>query len=323
MGAILVTGGCGYIGGVATELLASKGFEVIVIDNLSTGHKDILPKDVSFYNSNIGDIEALKNIFSKHKITAVLHFAGAALVGESMINPKKYFDNNFIQAQNLLNIMKLFNVNKFIFSSTCAVYGIPNPDDIPIKETTQTKPINPYGESKLLFEKLLDWHKEKYGLKYIALRYFNVAGSSKNIGERHKPETHLIPLVIKAAKNKNYELKIYGKNYLTKDGTAIRDYVHVMDLIDAHLLALEVLISNKNYSNIYNVGYGRGYSVMEIVNAAKDILKSEIKYIITERRLGDPPVLISDSSKIKKELNWTPKHDNLTDIMTSASKFVS
>ena len=317
---VLVTGGCGYIGGVATEILSSIGYKVVVIDNLSTGHEDNLSKAVTFYKTDIGNTNELKNIFSEHKIDAVLHFAGAALVGESINNPKKYFDTNFCQGHDLLTVMKLFNINKIVFSSTCAVYGIPEKHEIPIKETCCTKPINPYGESKLLFEGLLKSAKDTNGLQYIALRYFNVSGSSENHSEKHEPETHLIPLVIKAAKNKDYELKIYGKDYSTKDGTAIRDYVHVIDLIDAHICALNALFRNENCSNIYNVGYSKGYSVLEIVNAAKEVLNTDIKYIITDKREGDPPILIADSSKIKKELNWKPKHDNIKEIIRSASK---
>lgn len=317
---VLVTGGCGYIGSVATEILTSLDYKVIVIDNLSTGYRDNMSKDIPFYEIDIGNTDELKNIFSKHKIDVVLHFAGAALVGESVNNPKKYFDINFCQGQKLLNVMNLFNVNKFVFSSTCAVYGIPEEHEIPIKETCLTKPVNPYGESKLLFENLLKSSKDNNGLSYIALRYFNVAGSSKHHSERHEPETHLIPLVIRAAKNKDYKLNLYGKDYPTKDSTAIRDYVHVIDLIDAHICALNAILTNKNYSNVYNIGYNKGYSVLEIVNAAKEVLNTDIKYIITDRRAGDPPVLIADSSKIKKELNWKPKHDNIKEIISSASR---
>lgn len=320
---ILVTGSAGYIGGVATEILSSAGYTVIGIDNLSTGHKEFVPSSIPFYNCNVGNYKELSFIFSNHNIDAVMHFAGSALVAESVKDPQKYFNNNFYQAQNLLNVMSLFNVKKIIFSSTCAVYGIPDSKEIPIKETTKTKPINPYGESKLLFEEALKWHAKNYNLDYIALRYFNVAGSSENHFEKHEPETHLIPLVIKATKNPNYKLKIYGDDYSTKDGTGVRDYVHVVDLTYAHLLALEVLLNNKPHSNIYNVGYGKGFSVLEIVNAVKKILNTNFEYSIAERRPGDPPILISDSTKIKKELNWKPKYDNLEAIINSASRFIT
>jgi len=319
---ILVTGGAGYIGGTASELLLDEGFNVIILDDLSTGHKELITNKTPFYNSKIGDTEELNKIFSNHKIDAVIHFAGAALVHESMQNPKKYFDINFCQAQNLLNVMNKHNVKNFIFSSTCAIYGIPDKDEIPIKEETIPKPINPYGESKLLFETSLKWEKESNNLNFIALRYFNVAGSSKQHFENHKPETHLIPLAVNAAKSNN-TLKIYGNDYQTQDGTAIRDYVHVVDLINAHLCALKALIEKKNRSYIYNVGYGVGYSVFEIVNAVQEVLKTQVKYSITDRRSGDPPILIANSEKIKKELNWKPKHNNINEIIESTSRFIT
>lgn len=320
---ILVTGGAGYIGSVATEVLLENGYKVVVLDNLSTGHKDALLNNVPFYNANLGDTETLKNIFNENKIDAILHIAGTALVEESIKNPLKYFDINFCQAQNLLDIMIRFNVKKIVFSSTCAVYGIPNPSEIPIKESVRTKPINPYGESKLLFEKALEWYKKNDGLDYIALRYFNVAGASKTHGEKHNPETHLIPLIIKSIKNKNYELHVYGSDYPTKDGTCIRDYIHVIDLNLAHLKALEILISQKAHKNIYNLGYGHGYSIIDIINAAKEVFKKDVKYKILGRRVGDPPVLISDSRNIQEDLCFYPKFDDIHEIISSSSNFIN
>ena len=319
---ILLTGAAGYIGSIATEILIQEGYTVIALDDLSTGHKEALFDSVPFYNTNFGNTDELKNIFSKHKIDVVLHFAGAALVAESMKNPFKYFNINFCQAQNLLDVMTLFNVKKIVFSSTCAVYGIPKPEEIPIKETAETKPINPYGESKLLFEKALEWYKKSAGLDYIALRYFNVAGASKSRGERHNPETHLIPLVIKTVKSKDYELNIYGNDYPTKDGTTVRGYVHVVDLIYAHMLAIKVLINNKKHQNIYNIGYGHGYSVLEIVNSAQEVFKTKIPYKVSNKRQGDPPILIADSRKIKEDLNWIPRFNDINEMITSASKFI-
>ena len=315
---VLITGGAGYIGSVATEILLQEGFKVVVLDNLSTGHKEALFDNVPFYNSNLGDTETLKKIFIENKIDVVLHIAGAALVEESVKDPIKYFDINFCQAQNLLDVMILCDVKKIVFSSTCAVYGIPRTEDIPIKEETSTKPINPYGESKLIFEEALKWYKQKHDLDFIALRYFNVAGASNNRGENHNPETHLIPLVIKATRDTNYKLSIYGNDYPTKDGTAIRDYIHIVDLIFAHIKAIKALIENKPHKNIYNVGYGHGYSVLEIVNAVKKVTNKDIEYRIVERRPGDPPVLVSNPTKIKEELNWTPKYDNIYEIINSA-----
>ncbi|MBI3590425.1 MAG: UDP-glucose 4-epimerase GalE [Candidatus Melainabacteria bacterium] len=319
---ILVTGAAGYIGSIASEMLLEEGYEVLAVDDLSTGHMEAIPPNIPFFNTNIGNTASVEKIFKENKIDIVLHFAGAALVEESMRDPLKYFDINFCQAQNLLDVMIRFNVKKIVFSSTCATYGIPKPDDIPIKEETQTKPINPYGESKLAFEKALAWYKQNHNLDYIALRYFNVAGASKKHGENHNPETHLIPLVIRAANNKNYELSVYGNDYPTKDGTAIRDYIHVADLIHAHIRALEILITNKKHEIIYNIGYGHGYSVLEIVNSAKEVLKKDIQYKLCKRRPGDPPVLIADSSKIRKDLNWQPKHDDIREIIMSASNFI-
>ena len=241
---------------------------------------------------------------------------------ESMKNPFKYFNINFCQAQNLLDVMILFNVKKIVFSSTCAIYGIPNPDEIPIKENILTKPINPYGESKLLFEKALEQYKNSLGLDYIALRYFNVAGASKNRGERHNPETHLIPLAIKAAKNKSYDLQLYGNDYPTKDGTPIRDYIHVIDLVYAHILAIKALINNKKHESAYNIGYGEGYSVLEVINSVQEVFKTKIPYKICERRPGDPPILIADPKKIKEDLNWLPKFNNINEMIQSAGRFI-
>lgn len=319
---ILVTGAAGYIGSIATEILLQEGYNVIALDDLSTGHKEALFDSITFYNTSFGNTDELKNIFSKNKIDVVLHFAGAALVAESMKDPFKYFNINFCQAQNLLDVMILCNVKKIVFSSSCAVYGIPKPEEIPIKENNQTKPINPYGESKLLFEKALEWYKKTSGLNYIALRYFNVAGASKNRGEAHNPETHLIPLVIKAAKNKDYKLNIYGNDYPTKDGTTLRDYIHIIDLVYAHILAIEALINNKKHQNIYNIGYGHGYSVLEIVNSVQEVFKTKISYIISDKRPGDPPVLIADSRKIKEDLNWNPRFNDINEMIRSASKFI-
>ena len=318
---VLVSGAAGYIGSIATEILLSEGYKIIAIDDLSTGHEKSLFDDVTFYKSTIGDSKTLKKIFSENKIDIVLHIAGAAIVSESVTNPLKYFDINFCQAQNMLDEMICFNVKKIVFSSTCAIYGVPKDSDIPIKEETETNPINPYGESKLLFENTLKWYKENYGIDFISLRYFNVAGATKKRGEKHNPETHLIPLILKAAQDKNYELMLFGNDYPTKDGTAIRDYIHVIDLNYAHLKAIETLLQNKSHNNFYNLGYGHGYSVLEIVNAAKEVLQKEINYKIGKRREGDAPVLVANATKIRTDLNWTPKHDNIYEIIKSASEF--
>lgn len=319
---ILITGGAGYIGSIGTEYLLQEGFKPVVIDDLSTGYRENLFDNVPFYEGKIGDKVLLEKIFNEHKIEVVLHFAGAALVEESMKNPQKYFDINFIQAIDMIETMLSKGINKIVFSSTCAVYGIPEEKDIPISEEIPTKPINVYGESKLAFEQALNWYKEKKNLNYIALRYFNVAGASTNRGERHEPETHLIPLTIKSVKDKSRKLKIFGNDYNTKDGTATRDYIHVIDLIYAHIKAIEMLVSNKKHKNVYNVGYGTGYTVLEIINAAKEVFNTDITFEIAERRAGDPPVLIADSRNTQNDLQWKPQHNNINEMISSASNFV-
>lgn len=319
---ILVTGGAGYIGSVATELLLKEGHSVIVIDDLSTGHKNFIFNDCPFYQAKISDKLTLKKIFEEHKIDAVLHFAGAALVEESVKNPQKYFDINYYQALNLLNCMCEFNVKNIIFSSTCAIFGVPEKESIPIKEDCPVKPINPYGQSKLLFEKALEWYKTNHNINFIALRYFNVCGATENRGEMHTPETHLIPLILRSAKDKNYKLKIYGKNYDTKDGTTVRDYIHVIDLINAHILALTAIINKNNFSNFYNVGYGDGYSILEIINAVEKTLNIKVNFDFVDKRPGDPPVLVANSQKIMSELKWIPKHNDISKIVLSSLKFI-
>lgn len=317
---ILVTGGAGYIGSITIEVLLREGYKIVVLDDLSTGHKESLFNECTFYEGSIGDKDLLSKVFQENEVSCVLHIAAAALVEESVKNPQKYFNINFTQANNLLETMTKFKIKDFVFSSTCAVYGIP--EEIPINEKSKTKPINPYGESKLLFEKSLEWYKKEHDLNYIALRYFNVAGASENRGEKHNPETHLIPLIIKSINNTSKELKIFGTDYNTKDGTAIRDYIHVVDLAYAHLKAIETLLNKKPHENIYNLGYGHGYSVLEIVNAARDVLGKDIPYTICDRRPGDPAVLVADSKKIRTDLNWNPTHDDIHEIIKSASKFI-
>ena len=314
---ILVTGGAGYIGSIATELLIKEGYNVVIIDDLSTGYKEVLFETIPFYNSNIGNTTTLKKIFTEHTIDLVFHIAGAALVEESMKNPMKYYDINFSQGLTLLDTMLQFNINKIVFSSTCAVYGIPKTEAIPIKEETITKPVNTYGESKLLFENALKWYKKNCNLDFIALRYFNVAGASQTRCENHNPETHLIPLVIKAIRDTNYKLQIFGNDYPTKDGTAIRDYIHVIDLINAHIKAINILLENKHHESFYNIGYGHGYSVLDIINTVKQVTKNNVQYIFANRRDGDPPILIADSKKIQNELGWKPQYDNINTIIDS------
>ncbi len=320
---ILVTGAAGYIGSIAVELLLKKDFKVIALDDLSTGHKECLFKEAIFYEGKIGDKNLLEKIFKENNIDCVLHIAGAALVEESMTNPAKYFDINFSQANIMLDTMINHNINKIVFSSTCAIYGSPKTETGLISEDDFKAPINPYGESKLAFEKLLTWYKENKSLEFIALRYFNVAGASESRGEYHNPETHLIPLILKAGKDKDYSFKLYGNDYNTKDGTAIRDYVHVVDLNHAHIKAIEALLNKNNKANFYNLGSGLGYSVLEIINATEKVLGKKIPYTISNRRPGDPPILIADTKKIKTDLNWNPEYKNIEEMILTANKFTN
>lgn len=317
---ILVCGGAGYIGSHAVRQLINKNEEVIVVDNLETGHKQAIHSKAKFYNVDIRNEEELDKVFTENKITEVIHFAANSLVGESMTNPLKYYNNNVHGTEVLLKTMVKHKVNKIVFSSTAATYG--EPSQIPILESDKTEPTNAYGETKLTMEKMMKWADEAYGIKYISLRYFNVAGAheSGEIGEDHNPETHLIPLILQVPLNKRDFISIYGEDYDTKDGTCIRDYIHVIDLVDAHILALEKLRSNSN-SNIYNLGSGNGFTVKEIIEAARKVTGHEIPAKVCERRAGDPAKLVASSQKARKELGWQPKFTNLEAIISSAWKF--
>ncbi|HLD02802.1 MAG TPA: UDP-glucose 4-epimerase GalE [Candidatus Nanoarchaeia archaeon] len=303
---VLVTGGAGYIGSHVVRRLLQKNHEVIMLDNLSRGHIESVPKEAVFIKGDLADKKVLEKLFSEYKIDAVMHFAAFAYVGESIKEPKKYFKNNVENGLNLLDACARHGVKKFIFSSSCAVYG--TPENLPITEDSKKHPESPYGETKMIFENHLADYDRKHGLKFISLRYFNAAGAddSGEIGEHHDPETHLIPLVLGVALGKRENIAIFGKDYPTNDGTCMRDYVHVNDLADAHLLALENLGKE---SKFYNVGTGSGYSVKEIVDACTKITGHDIPVVDEARRQGDPPALYADSSKIKKELGWKPKYD--------------
>lgn len=313
---VLVVGGAGYIGSHINKCLAKNGYNTIVLDNLSYGHHELV-KWGQFILGDIGDKKHLRLIFKKYDIKAVMHFSAFAYVGESVTDPLKYYKNNLKNTLNLLEIMIEFGVNKFIFSSTCATYGVP--DRIPIKETDTQNPINPYGESKFMVEKILKHFDSSYGLKSVILRYFNAAGADIDceIGEWHIPETHLIPLILDTAIGKREYISIYGVDYPTKDGTCIRDYIHVTDLANAHRLALEYLIKNGE-SNIFNLGNGTGFSVREVIETAKIKTGINIKTIETERRAGDPPILIGDATKAKKILLWEQKYNDLSTIIETA-----
>ena len=314
---ILITGGAGYIGSHVNMILNEKGYETLVIDNLSTGSK-YLAKWGHFIKGDIGNTKLMDEIFLTYSIDCVMHFAASAYVGESMQNPKKYYINNMKKSLDLLNSMIKNNVKKIIFSSTCATYG--NPKINPIEESTPQLPINPYGRTKLIIEGLLKDYCI-YGLDHIILRYFNAAGASYKckIGEIHDPEPHLIPRVINSIKNRD-EILIYGDDYDTPDGTAIRDYIHVSDIANAHVLCLEYLMETKK-SNFFNLGNGNGYSVKEIIKTTEMILNKSAKIKIEPRRKGDPPKLVGSSNKIKKIIGWNPTYSNIKDILSSAIKW--
>ena len=317
---ILVAGGAGYIGSNMTVMLATEGHQPTVYDNLSKGHKTAI-KGCEFVEGDLADFDLLVTTLKKHKIEAVMHFAAFIEAGESVSNPLKYYHNNVSNTQVLLSAMESARVEKFVFSSTAAVYGIP--EKLPITEQTPTKPINPYGETKLAVERMCH-HQAKAGkLHYVALRYFNACGAGNNctLGEDHHPESHLIPLTIFAALGKSDAVKIFGTDYPTPDGTCIRDYIHIEDLCRAHLLALKKL--DKETEMIYNLGNGRGYSVREVINAVKKVSGTDFKVVEAQRRPGDSPVLICDSTKAKQELGWQTKWTNLEKIVESAWKWHS
>ncbi|PMQ02510.1 MAG: UDP-glucose 4-epimerase GalE [Dictyoglomus sp. NZ13-RE01] len=313
---ILVTGGAGYIGSHVVKDLLKRGYQVIVIDNLEKGHRSAV-KTPYFYNIDLRDKKKLADFFSSNKIIGVLHFAAASLVGESMTNPYKYFENNILGGLNLLDCMVRNDVKYIIFSSTAAVYG--EPIEIPIKEDHPTVPTSVYGASKLMFEDILKWYDRIYGVKFISLRYFNAAGADPEgeLGEDHNPETHLIPLILKTALGLREYIEIYGTDYPTPDGTCIRDYIHISDLSYAHILALEALFNGKS-SDYYNLGNSRGFSVKEVIRIAEKVVGRNIPVKEGPRRPGDPAVLIASSEKIKKDLGWEPKYKELEDIIKTA-----
>jgi UDP-glucose 4-epimerase len=318
---ILVTGGAGYIGGFMVRLLVEKGYQVVVIDNLSRNDKPVFPEGVEFHEGNISDKEVLDEIFKNGKIEGVIHFAGLISMGESMINPYIYFENNTFQTLKLLEICKDKNVKNIIFSSTAGVYG--NPDTLPIKEESSKNPTNPYGESKLMVEKILSWYQKIYGMSFVVLRYFNACGASLDgaYGESHKPETHIIPAIISSLiENKPFEL--YGTDYKTPDRTCIRDYIHVLDLCEAHMLALEKIMNTPG-GYIYNVGTGKGFSNREIIQTIEKVTGRNVDVIEKDRRPGDADELVADVSKIKTELGFEPKYSDITTIIESAWKWHS
>ncbi|MGL4687547.1 MAG: UDP-glucose 4-epimerase GalE [Fusobacteriaceae bacterium] len=320
--AILVCGGAGYVGSHVTKLLLEKGREVIVLDNLQIGHVDAVDTRAKLLLGDLRDTEFMESVFKNNSIEGVIHFAADSLVGESCVEPLKYYENNVSGAISLLRHMKENNVSKIVFSSTAATYG--EPESVPILETDKTCPTNPYGETKLTVEKMLKWSDEAYGIKYTALRYFNVAGAYETgeIGEDHTVETHLIPIILQVALGKREKISIYGDDYPTEDGTCIRDYIHVMDLADAHIKALERL-ENGGTSTVYNLGNGEGFSVKEVIESVRKVTKHPIPAEISPRRAGDPAVLIASSEKAMKELNWKPKYNTIEKIIETAWKWHS
>lgn len=313
---ILVTGGAGYIGSHMVAELLEKNEDIVVVDNLQKGHKKAVMGG-KLYQGDIRDGEFMDRIFTENSIEAIIHFAAESLVGESIIMPLKYYYNNVYGTQCLLEKMKTYNVKYIVFSSTAATYG--EPENTPILESDRTFPTNPYGETKLAIEKMLKWCDTAYGIKSVALRYFNAAGAHKKgkIGEDHKPESHLIPIVLDVALGKRDNIQIFGDDYATPDGTCIRDYVHVSDLARAHSLALDSLRSGSS-STVYNLGNGIGFSVKEVVEAAREVTGHKIPQTIVSRRAGDPAVLVASSQKIKYNLKWNPTENDLKTIIASA-----
>ena len=308
---VFVTGGAGYIGSVCVEELLNAGHEVTVYDNLTEGHRDAVDNRAVFIQGRLSDEGALKQTVKDSRCEVILHFAANALVGESMTNPSKYFRNNVAHGQNLLDAAVDAGVRKFVFSSTCATYG--PPDKIPMTEDLPQRPINPYGESKLMFEKMLHWYQEIHGLEFVAFRYFNAAGASAQFGEHHRIETHLIPNVLKVPLGQASQCEIYGTDYPTPDGTCIRDYIHVIDLAQAHILAMA-----PGKRGFYNLGNGDGYSVRQVITMCEKVCGQKIPLVEKPRRPGDPPALVAAADKARKELGWKPKYPNLEQIVSTA-----
>lgn len=318
---VLVLGGAGYIGSHTVDRLVEAGKDVVVVDSLVTGHLAAVRKEAKFYQGDLADKDFMRKVFTENPdIDAVIHVAAFSLVAESMKDPLKYFDNNTAGMVKLLEVMNEFDIKYIVFSSTAATYGIP--EKMPIYEDDPQLPINPYGESKLMMEKIMRWADEAYGIKFVALRYFNVAGAKPDgsIGEDHHPETHLLPIVLQVAMGEREKLQIFGDDYNTPDGTNVRDYVHPFDLADAHILAVDYL-RNGNESSAFNLGSSTGFSNLEIVKAAREVTGKEIPAEIAARRGGDPDTLIAASEKARKVLGWKPEFDDIHKIIETAWKW--
>ena len=308
---IFVCGGAGYIGSICVEELLNAGHEVTVFDNLSKGHRDAVDARAAFVNGDLADVEQTRQALRAAGSEAVMHFAAHSLVPESMVHPSKYFRNNVANGINLLDAMVDCGVKRIVFSSTCALFG--TPDRVPMTEELPVRPLSPYGQSKAMFEQMLRWYEQIHGIQYVNLRYFNAAGASQQFGEDHRPETHLIPNVLAVALGKREQVEIYGTDYLTPDGTCVRDYIHIVDLAAAHILALQ---SRQSVS--YNLGSGDGYTVKQVVEACRRVTGLPIPAVERPRRPGDPAKLVASSKKIASELAWKPKFPKLTDIVASA-----
>jgi UDP-glucose 4-epimerase len=317
--AILVTGGAGYIGSHSVLTLQKAGYEVIVLDSLVYGHQDLVDEvlKVKLIVGSTCDRALLREVFANHQIDAVMHFAAYAYVGESVTEPAKYYDNNVVGTLTLLEAMLEANVKTFVFSSTCATYGIP--DSVPITEDQSQNPINPYGATKLMVERILQDFSHAYDFRSVCLRYFNAAGADPegNLGEDHNPETHLIPLVLQTALGQRESVSVFGTDYDTPDGTCIRDYIHVLDIAQAHILALKYLLGN-GATDVFNLGNASGFSVKEVIETARKITGKEIKAEFSDRRPGDPPALVGSGAKAQKILGWQPAYSNLDDIISHA-----
>lgn len=311
---LLVTGGAGYIGSVCVEVLTGHGYDVAVVDNLQEGHREAVPEGIPFYEGNYGDRDLLNRIFGECAIDGVLHFAADTKVEESMADPGKYFRNNVLHGIALLDAMRAHDCSRIIFSSTAATFG--EPCYVPVDEGHPQVPVNPYGESKLMYERILEWYHRAHGIKYSALRYFNAAGASGRLGDAHRKITLLIPVVAQVLLGQRKTLSIFGNDYPTEDGTCVRDYIHVIDLAEAHVLALEKL--DENPHSCYNLGNGKGFSNLQVVRTMEEVTGMKVPWEFAGRRAGDPAVLIASSERARKELDWNPRYNSLKAIVSSA-----
>jgi UDP-glucose 4-epimerase len=317
MAKILVTGGAGYVGSICATQIMKAGHEVVIIDDLTTGHSEAVSPGATFLRMNLGDRTAMKHLLSQHRIDAVFHFAAKAQVGESMIEPAKYFHTNVVEALSMLECLREAGVKKFVFSSTAATYG--NPTTVPIPEDCAKAPVNPYGESKLAFEQILRWYANSYGFSAVAFRYFNACGATETQGEIHDPETHLIPLIMQAASGRRESISIFGTDYPTPDGSCLRDYVHILDIADAHLLALKRM--DQPGFRAFNIGTGKAYSVLEVCRMVEEVTGRKLNIKYAGRREGDPAVLCAAVDRIQQEFGWKASHSDLRSIVESAWKW--